>query len=417
MTERPRTPRAPGGLAATPRRRLAGADARRLLWRHHLRPGDLEGVLGRLGSLQYDPLAPLGRNVDLVLQARVPSYRIDDWQVAAYRQRLLVDTWDKQASLVQVHDWPMQAPFFAWFSERWRRHGIDPDAAAGAALREQLRSQGPATSLELGEQGVDPALRGSWYGPKRSRHLLRALWDSGRIVTARRVAGRHAYDLPERVLPAEVLALPAASRQVALERLVERRVQAAGMVRPGADASVWFLPCDRRARDEVAAALVAQGRIVPVEADGTLWWASPAALASLEAAPVAGVRFLAPLDPLLWDRAGVRSLHQFDYVWEVYKPAAARRWGYYVLPVAWRERFVARFDARADHGRLTIHAWYWEGGIDAARLPSGLADDLQEAALAFMRYLGAFQVRLPAGLGRAARAAWQAAARRAAQSA
>ncbi len=107
----------------------------------------------------------------------------------------------------------------------------------------------------------------------------------------------------------------------------------------------------------------------------------------------------------------MRSLHGFEYVWEVYKPAAARRWDYYVLPVAWDEHFVARFDARCEGGCLSIHAWHWEPGIDPVRLPVALAGDLEVAAAAFLDYLGASSLRLPCGLGRAARAASLAAAR------
>lgn len=393
--------------------RLSTADARRLVWRHHLRPGTLGDVVDRLTTLQYDPLAPLGRNVDLVLQARVPGYRVDAWQDLAYRQRRLFDTWDKQACLLLVREWQAQAPFFSWFAQRWRQRGVDPDGPAAAALVEQLRDIGPATSLELGDQRSDPGLRGSWYGPKPARHLLRALWDSGRIVTHHRIAGRHAYDLPARVLPVEVLARPPLSRRAALERLLERRVAAAALVRVGADASVWFLPFERGERERLAATLVTAGRVVAVEVSGARWWAAPGALAALERAPVTGVRFIAPLDPLLWDRAGVRLLHGFEYAWEVYKPATARRWGYYVLPVAWNERFVARFDARCDGERLTIHAWHWEGDVTPSSLPAGLADDLEAAAAAFLGYLGVSSVRLPTGLGRAARAAWLSAARRA----
>lgn len=121
--------------------------------------------------------------------------------VAAYDRRLLVDGWDKQASLIQPGEWWAQAPFHRWFARRWRQRGVDVDSPEAHALVAQVERHGPATSLDLGDQRADPALRGSWYGPKRSRHLLKALWDAGRLMTHHRVGGRHAYDLPERVLP------------------------------------------------------------------------------------------------------------------------------------------------------------------------------------------------------------------------
>ncbi|WP_431024341.1 DNA glycosylase AlkZ-like family protein [Halomonas sp. H5] len=395
---------------------LTRADARRLLVRYHFPPAPLATVIRRLGTIQFDPLAPVGTNPDLVLQARVPGYRRGDWLQAAYARRLLVDGWDKQASLIQPGEWWAQAPFHRWFARRWRQRGVDVAAPEARALVEQVARQGPATSLELGDQRADPALRGSWYGPKRSRHLLKALWDAGHLMTHHRVGGRHAYDLPERVLPPGAREADATPDD-ALQRLVVRRVQAAGLLRPSADAAVWLLPCPRAERDRIAARAMARGELIDLDVEGTRYWTTPAALAALDAAPASasagpgGMRFLAPLDPLIWDRGGVARLFGFDYVWEVYKPQAQRRWGYYVLPVLWGERFVARFDARCQQGTLSLLAWHWEADIHPARLPEGLAEALQRAAGEFLDYLGATRVVLPRGLGREARRAWQRAAR------
>ncbi|GEK46919.1 hypothetical protein HPA02_12020 [Bisbaumannia pacifica] len=401
-------------MTAQQRLTLTRADARRLLVRYHVPPAPLATIVRRLGTIQFDPLAPVGTNPDLVLQARVPGYRRGDWLRAAYEQRLLVDGWDKQASLIQPGEWWAQAPFHRWFARRWRKHGVDVDAPEARALVEQVARHGPATSLELGDQRSDPALRGSWYGPKRSRHLLKALWDTGHLMTHHRVGGRHAYDLPERVLPREAREVDATPDE-ALQRLVVRRVQAAGLLRPSADAAVWMLPCPRAERDRRAARAMAHGELIELDVEGTRYWATPAALSALDAAPVpaggGAVRFLAPLDPLMWDRGGVARLFGFDYVWEVYKPQAQRRWGYYVLPVLWGERFVARFDARCQQGVLTLLAWHWEAEIHPARLPEGLAEALQRAAGEFLDYLGAARVVLPRGLGREARRAWQLAVR------
>ncbi|MBB3141089.1 DNA glycosylase AlkZ-like family protein [Halomonas organivorans] len=403
-------------MTAPQRLTLTPADARRLLVHYHFRPAPLASVIRRLGTIQFDPLAPVGTNPDLVLQARVPGYRQGDWQQAAYGQRWLVDGWDKQASLIQPAEWWAQAPFHRWFACRWQHRGVDVEAPEARALVEQVERHGPSTSLELGDQRADPALRGSWYGPKRSRHLLKALWDSGHLMTHHRVGGRHAYDLPERVLP-QGTSVAEASDDEALQRLVARRVQAAGLLRPAADGAVWSLPCPRAERDRIAARAIARGELLELDVDGTAYWTTPEALATLEdaaeplASPSREVRFLAPLDPLMWDRGGVARLFAFDYVWEVYKPETQRRWGYYVVPVLWGERFVARFDARCQQGILTILAWHWESDITPARLPEGLDEALEPAARAFLDYLGATRLVLPRGLGREARHAWQRAAR------
>jgi uncharacterized protein YcaQ len=88
---------------------ISQEQARRFLVAYHLQQKDLPGVFAHLGTVQYDPLNPVGRNPDLVLQARVPEYRVNDWQQAAYTDRLIYDAWDKQACLVLASDWSRRA--------------------------------------------------------------------------------------------------------------------------------------------------------------------------------------------------------------------------------------------------------------------------------------------------------------------
>jgi uncharacterized protein YcaQ len=97
--------------------RVSRRDARRALLRHQLARGPLAGVARRLGSVQVDPLAPMGRNHDLVLQARVDGYRIDDWHGPAYRDRIWLDAWDKQACLTLSVDRPARAVWRAAAAE------------------------------------------------------------------------------------------------------------------------------------------------------------------------------------------------------------------------------------------------------------------------------------------------------------
>lgn len=95
---------------------------------------------------------------------------------------------------------------------------------------------------------------------------------------------------------------------------------------------------------------------------------------------------MAPLDSLLWDRKSVLQIFDFDYVWEVYKPAEQRKWGYYILPVFYGDRFVARVDSRLEKGTLTISRWWWEPDV----IPGAdLLDALSQAMQDFLHYLRA----------------------------
>jgi hypothetical protein len=109
-----------------------------------------------------------------------------------------------------------------------------------------------------------------------------------------------------------------------------------------------------------------------------------------------GVALLAPLDPLVWDREVLRSLWDFDYLWEVYVPAAKRRWGYYVLPLLWGERFVGRIEPRIERktGTLRVLGLWWEDGFEPLDEP-GFVDELAAALRAHAAFLGATKVVLP----------------------
>ena len=112
--------------------------------------------------------------------------------------------------------------------------------------------------------------------------------------------------------------------------------------------------------------------------------------------------FLAPLDHLLWDRRAVEYIFGFRYVWEVYKRAPDRLWGYYVLPVFYRDRFVGRIDSRLEGRVWRVSRWWWEE--DAHPTPEML-DALQDAARRFIAYLGAESVAVDRTVEAATRAA------------
>ena len=388
---------------------LSKGDARRLLARHHFTPGTLEDVFTRLGSVQYDPLNPVGRNHDLVLQARVPGYRVGDWQRLAYEERFVYDAWDKQASLVLMQDWPTRRIYHDWHKSWWDKRILQGFPEAIDAVLDELRERGPLSSTAFSYQLHKPEWEGSWYGPKLTKNVLRALWHTGKVMTHGRKNGHHVYDLAERVVPPEFYGAAPLLEPEMVKWLVHLRHQAVGLLRPNASVEVWSLGVSAAARREVIAQLVAEDEVVPVDIEGTLFHALPETLAGLEQpAPPNQMIFVAPLDQLMWDRKAALHIFGFDYLWEVYKPLAARRWGYYVLPVFYGDRFVARFDSRLKGKIWEMYAWFWEPDVtpDAEMLGA-----LTDAVKSFMTYLDAEKLTLPTGLSRQTRAALQAGAR------
>jgi uncharacterized protein len=385
---------------------LSPVEARRFLARYHFAPTDVPGVLARHATVQYDPLNPVGRNPDLVFQARVPGYQVDDWQAVAYDARQMYDSWDKQACLVPIADWPRRALIRTKYQPYHDREILEADPAGAAALLATLDARGPLSSLEFDDQSRHPQGEGSWYGATRTKRLLRALWAAGEVVIHHRQGSRHYYDRACRVIPAPLFeAAPLLDEDAYHRWLMLRRHQATGLLRPTAEPAIWSGCGDKEQRVRAVAELVEEGALILVRVGGgrTIYHMLAGAAPLLEAPPLPRrVIFLGPLDSLVWDRQTVRVLFGFDYTWEVYKPEPQRKWGYYVLPVFYGDRFVARIDSRLDRGVWTIARWWWEPDVTP---DADLLGALTGAARAFLAYLRAVDLGVSDAVEPGARAA------------
>ena len=380
--------------------------ARRFLALYHFTPTDVAGTIERLATVQYDPLNPVGRNPDLVFQARVPGYQVDDWQKAAYNQRLIYDAWDKQACLVPVSDWPMRALIREKYQPYHDREILQAEAEAAHAILETIDAIGPLSSLEFEDRQRVVELYPTWYGQTRTKRILRALWACGLLVTHHRKSGRHYYERPERVIPAEHF-----QRTLVLDGeeyhrwIMTRRQQAMGLFPRTAEAAIWS-SCGSSAENKLAIAqLVEEGVLTPVlVGEKKLPYYMLTSTLDLLDVSLSTPRMilLGPLDSMLWDRKTLRYIFDFDYVWEVYKPEKLRRWGYYVLPVFYGDRFVARVDLRLEKGVWTIARWWWE---DDVAPDAGMLDTLRDALERFMYYLRADGVIVGEGVDERVRGA------------
>lgn len=371
---------------------ISREEARRFLTQYHFKPTDLTGVIDRLGTVQYDPLNPVGRNADLVFQARIPGYQVDDWQTAAYTDRLIYDAWDKQACLVPVSDWPMRALVREKFRPYHDREILQSEAEGAAGILATIDEQGPLSSLEF-EDRTRFGEAGSWYGSTRTKRILRSLWACGELVTHHRKGGRHYYDRPYRVIPEQHFAVPPLVDEAAYYRwIIMRRYRAAGILRPTAEAAIWSACHEAPKRKLALAQLVEAGLLTQLKIEELAgpYYAQTSALKLLDE-PRSNPRviFMGPLDSLLWDRKSLLQIFDFDYIWEVYKPAGQRKWGYYILPVFYGDRFVARVDSRLEKDNWTISRWWWEPDI----MPNAdLLDALGKAFENFLHYLRADRI-------------------------
>jgi len=354
----------------------------------------LHATLRRLALVQIDSVNVLARSHYLPFFSRLGGYDAALLDRAAWgrrSQRRLFEYWGHEASLLPLELHPLL---------RWRmaraergegmyrglaRFGREKPAFIGAVLAE-VAARGPLSASELEGGGKG---QGSWWGWSDGKAALEWLFWAGRLTAAtRRAAGfERVYDLPERVLPADVLAMPTPSEAEAQRALLSRAAQALG-VATEKDLREHFRlePADARAR---IAELVEAGGLLPVAVEG---WDRPAYLDPAAHAPrrVAASALLSPFDSLVWERARAERLFGFHYRIEIYTPAARRRHGYYVLPFLLGDRLAGRADVKADRAgrRLAVHAAFVEPGVDAKEAAEALLAEL----LALARWLGLGEV-------------------------
>jgi len=285
------------------------------------------------------------------------------------------------------------------------REILQAEAEIASGILETIDAKGPLSSLEFEDRqhvGVDH----SWYGQTRVKRIMRSLWASGLLVTHHRKNGRHYYERPERVIPPEhYQGTPLLDVEEYHRWIITRRQQAMGLLPRSAEAAIWC-SCGTGAENKIALSqLIEAGVLTPVRVGekAVSYYMLTSALDLLDAPlPSPRMLFLAPLDSMLWDRKTLRYIFDFDYVWEVYKPENLRRWGYYVLPVFYGDRFVARVDSRLEKGIWTIARWWWEPHVTP---DADMLDALRDVAECFMYYLHADGVVVGEGVDEAVREA------------
>jgi uncharacterized protein YcaQ len=151
--------------------------------------------------------------------------------------------------------------------------------------------------------------------------------------------------------------------------------------------------------------LVELGELVPVEVEGMRGTRfvikDDVDLLQAPPEPPPSVAFLPPFDPLVWDRGLLESLFDFEYVWELFLPPAKRRWGWYVLPIVFQDRFVGRIEPRIDRAEDCVHVLdvWWEDGFTPGRA-AGFVDAMRDALRAYLRFAGAGRLEWAPHLGK-----------------
>jgi uncharacterized protein len=337
-----------------------------------------EGVLSiidHLGCIQYDTINSVGRNADLVLQARIKNYHPSLIKELLYQDRKLIDGWDKMASIFRIEDWPYFSRTRVRFGEYYTNRSEKVAPYIPKVIR-MLKEMGPLSSIDIKE---DFGKIDWFWGNKTSvgRAALEILHYQGDIGVHGKIGTRRIFDLIENLIPATILnaPIPYPIDEDYHEWHYLRRLSSLGL---GMDHSGVQWSGIRKDgskatnRKKVLKRLLEKNLITEVKIEGI---EKPAIYIRTQDIPHLTedaknnfsnptVSFIAPLDNLIWDRDLIEKLFDFKYRWEVYHPVVKRKYGYYVLPVLYKDKLVARIDLNYDRKSKTLGLtnFWWQAG-------------------------------------------------------
>jgi uncharacterized protein YcaQ len=321
----------------------------------------LERAVSRTGVLQVDSVNVLQRAHYMPLYSRMGPYDEDLLRRASQQKpRRLIEYWAHVQALMPVDLWPVMRHRMDHYRElRGKWYTLEDNPDLESSLLTELRERGPSTARDL-DDGL-PRKKDNWgWNWSETRKVLDYLYMSGEVAIARRNGQFEiVYDLPERVLPADVINRPPPPLADAHIELVRRAAISHGVATAQCLRDYYRMGVDevKHAID----ALVESGELEEVRIEG---WHRPAYLHVDARRPrrVEARTLLSPFDPLVWERNRTEHIFDFHYRIEIYVPQPKRVYGYYVLPFLLGDRIVARVDLKADRPtrRLLVKGAYAE---------------------------------------------------------
>ena len=358
------------------------------------RRGGVPAMLRRVGAVQLDTISVLARSHELVAYARLGAVtrpRIEQayWNAA---KPAAFEYWAHAACVLPIEQWP----YFAFRRRALRARGIRwhrSHAETCDKVLARLRAEGPLTATQLGGAKAG----GPWWDWSDVKIAVEWLLDTGDVICARRTGWRRVYDLPERVLPSELLnAEPSDPECIAyLAGVTARALGAVTQADLVEYHRLNYLTSERTQHTRLVADAAQAAGLTPIAiADPdparppTAAWADPEALAQASAAPRGRnrVTLLSPFDSLVWDRKRTRQMFGFEHSLEAYVPKHKRVHGYFTMPLLAGGRLAGRVDPAREGTTLIARKL----SLDRVSAAEPMAQALREAAA----WVGCDDVRL-----------------------
>jgi len=351
-----------------------------------------DGVLNfvrQAGCIQFDPIDVCGKNSELVLQSRIKGFSKRLLYSLLYEDRLLIDYFDKNLSIIETTDWPYFQRYRNAYTSNGRSH--EQVNAVCNKIKEIIREKGPVSSADI---GFSEKVSWYWSDTKLSRAALETMYFRGDLVIHHKKGTIKYYDLAENCIPAHILNAkdPYPNDFDHIKWRLLRRIGAVGLLwNKPSDAwlNIWDLKSEQRA--VAFRQLLEEEKIVEITVEGIkdklYCLSSDKGLLELTLQNPdlkARCELIAPLDNMLWDRKLIKALFDFDYKWEIYTPQSQRKYGYYVLPLLYGDSFIGRLEVVCDRKNkelLVKNIWYENNINQTKKLQTAIDKCLKRFAI------------------------------------
>jgi len=346
----------------------------------------------RVGCLQFDPVDLCGRNADIALNSRVSGYKKETLEELLYKERRLIDYFDKNLSIFPVEDFPVfvsEKPS-GGYAEAYDARGGEAIQQIKPHIRRLIAERGHISAKDV---DVDEKIIWHW-GTITSlpRAALESMYFRGELVIHHKTGTNKSYAFTKDLLPAEVLnaPLPFKTDEEQKAWLVKRRIGSAGMLWNKSSDAFLGLRLKPFQRAAAFRKLLEDGEIFEVSVKDIKepFYIREDERAALDEV-LSGVEyqeraeFIAPLDNLLWDRRLIGALFGFEYKWEIYTPQAKRKYGPYTLPFLHGDSFAGRVDITRRGRAILINNVWTENGKP---LTGKIKAAFEECAKRFMEF-------------------------------
>lgn len=313
-------------------------------------------IIQRLGYIQIDTISVIERAHHHVFFTRQPQYQTTNLdRLLADRQ--VFEYWAHAAAYLPMSDFRFSLLSKGEFSNG-KRHWFEKDKKIMRHVLKRIKEEGPLQSRDF----ANPTdKRHPWYEWKPAKMALAELFMEGKLMVAGRQGFQKVFDLTERVLP-DGVDLTKPTKTEFCKYLIQRSVQAQGVL---ASRDITYLRSGLQpTMNNVLKRMANQGELVRVEVegmDGQLYSSSEILSQSKSTETNPKVHLLSPFDNLIIQRKRVKEFFEFDYQIECYVPEKKRKYGYFCLPILYGDRFVGRFDPKADRKTKTFYIkglWY-----------------------------------------------------------